>query len=117
MPPRRTDVELYDEAFGFDLQERLQEAIDNLEEQCAYAFKRYKHALSIIAVAVAGDYWQYASVTFDNVSPLNDNFTLVRTTWDQLEWGDAYAFGTPESDVCLRKLHRILARKARYHPV
>jgi hypothetical protein len=64
------------------LQERLQEAIDNLEDQCAYAFKRYKHALNIIAVAVAGDYWQYALVTFNTVSPLNDDFTLVRTAWD-----------------------------------
>jgi hypothetical protein len=117
MPRRRTDVELYDEAFELDLQERLQEAIDDLEDQCAYAFKRYKHALSIVAVAVAGDYWQYASVTFDTVSPLNDDFTLYRTTWDQLEWGDAYAFGTPESDDRLRQLHTILARKARYYPV
>jgi hypothetical protein len=41
MPCRRTDVELFDEAFKLDLQERLQEAIDNMEDQCAYALSMH----------------------------------------------------------------------------
>ena len=63
MPPRRRDIDLYDNAFSEELEERLYEAMLDLEHQCAYAFKKYRHMLNVIAVAVAGDYWCHISVS------------------------------------------------------
>jgi hypothetical protein len=113
MPRRRRDVDLYDINFNRQLEERLYEAVTDLEHQCAYAFKRYRHALSIIAVAVAGDYWCHLSVPFNYVSPIDDEYTMVQSRWITLDWPPAVAFGTSQSDARLAELRNLLQRKAR----
>jgi hypothetical protein len=115
MPRRRTDIALFDDSFHDDLEEHIYEAIDDLETQCAYAFKKYRHALSIIAVAVAGDYWSHVSVPFNFVSPVNDDYTLVHSRWKALVWPAPVAFGTSESNTRLAVLQSALERKARPH--
>jgi hypothetical protein len=111
MPTRRTDAALFDKPFYDDLERRLFEAIDDLELQCAYAFKKYRHALSLIAVAVAGDYWCHLSVPFNVVCPVDDEYTLVNSDWKTLKWPPAVSFGTVESDRRLRELRGALERK------
>jgi len=112
MPRRRTDIALIDGSFNDDLEEHIYEAIDDLETQCAYAFKKYRHALSIIAVAVAGDYWCHVSVPFNLVPPVDDEYTLVDSKWNTLVWPAAVAFGTSESDARLAELRSALEQKA-----
>jgi hypothetical protein len=111
MPRRTTDIALYDDAFKKELNDHILEAIDDLERQCACAFKKYRHALSLIAVAVAGDYWCHLSVPFSCVSPLDDDYTIVQSQWHTLVWPPPVAFGTIESDVRLAELRRKLESK------
>jgi hypothetical protein len=113
MPPRRRDVDLYNNTFSEELEERLYEAMLDLEHQCAYAFKKYRHMLSVIAVAVAGDHWCHISVPFNYVSPVDDEYTMAQSRWATLQWPLPVAFGTSESDARLTELHHILERKAR----
>jgi hypothetical protein len=112
MPRRRTDAALFDGSFHDELERHLLEAISDLERQCAYAFKKYRHALSIIAVAVAGDYWCHLSVPFNIVCPVDDEYTVVSSDWNSLKWPLAVAFGTLESDRRLGELRSVLERKA-----
>lgn len=111
MPTRRTDAALFNEGFHNDLERHLFEAIGDLELQCAYAFKKYRHALSLIAVAVAGDYWCHLSVPFNVVCPVDDEYTVVNLDWNSLKWPLAVAFGTIESDRRLGELRSALERK------
>jgi hypothetical protein len=113
LPKRRTDAALFNEGFHNDLQSRLFEAMSQLETQCAYAFKKYRHALSIIAVAVAGDYWCHLSVPFNVVCPVDDEYTVIRSDWNSLHWPVPIAFGTSESDRRLGELRSVLERKTR----
>jgi hypothetical protein len=112
MPKRRTDAALFDESFYDELERHLLEAISDLERQCAYAFKKYRHALSITAVAVAGDYWCHLSVPFNVVCLVNDEYTAVSSDWNSLKWPLAVAFGTLESDRRLGELRGVLECKA-----
>ncbi len=113
MPPRRRDVDLYNNTFSEELEERLYEAMLDLEHQCAYAFKKYRHMLNVVAVAVAGDYWCHISVPFNFVSPVDDEYTMAQSRWATLQWPLPIAFGTSESNVRLTELHHVLERKAR----
>jgi hypothetical protein len=112
MLKRRRDAALFDNSFHDELERLLLEAIGDLERQCTYAFKKYRHTLSIIAVAVAGDYWCHLSVLFNIVCPINDEYTAVSSDWNSLKWPLAVAFGTLESDRHLGVLQGVLECKA-----
>ncbi len=104
MPSRVKDVHLYDEGFKNMLNEHLMEAMENLQYQCAYAFKKYPHSMSVVAVAIVGDYWAHRSVLFSDVHPLDNKYTIMESRWQSLDWPPPVAFGTAQSNHHLEEL-------------
>lgn len=81
-----------------------------------YAFKKYRHMLSAIAVAVAGDYWCHISVPFNYISPVDDEYTMAQSRWTTLQWPLPVAFGTSESDARLIELHHMFGMQSKPRP-
>ena len=56
----------------------IEEAQNDLERQCTYAFKEYSYSLSLMAIASAGDHWSYAHVPSYMVTSVEDVYGAPR---------------------------------------
>jgi hypothetical protein len=92
----------------------ISEAQADLEKQCAYAFRKYSHSLSLMAVATSGDYWSYARVQFDMVPSLVDAYGGPQSRWEELRWWSPVRVGTADSDAYLAEIrHYLVMNKSR----
>jgi hypothetical protein len=92
----------------------IEEAQNDLERQCAYAFKKYSYSLSLMAIASAGDLWSYVHVPFNMVPSVGDVYGQPASRWDELRWSDVVRVGSADSNANLTHIRRYLvANKSR----
>jgi hypothetical protein len=98
--------------FNVVLEALLGVAKNDLGYQYYHLFKQYRHAISTIAIAAAGDYWTHRTVHRDEVPKLVGDFFDV-SEWEDVHWPPHVVLGTPISNKRLMEIHEVLQGKPR----
>ena len=95
----------------------IEEAQNDLEHQCAYAFKKYSYSLSLMAIVSAGNHWSYAHVPFYMVPSMEDVYGAPPSQWDEVVWSNVVRVGSASSNADLAHIRHYLVENKTRNPI